>query len=75
MTRVGFFQDSVGGYLAQSKQTKGLGLWIGDYGTRVMHRGYRPFSVGVVDSLGEGFVRRTFLLTPQFQAEPCRWSR
>ena len=75
MTRVGFFQDSVVGYLAQSKQTKGPGPWTGDPGSRALRRGYRPFSVGVVDSLGEGFVRRTFLLTPQFQAEPCRWSR
>ena len=32
MTRVGFFQDSVGGYLAQSRQTKGPGPWTLDHG-------------------------------------------
>ena len=56
MTRVGFFQDSVGGYLAQSRQTKGPGPWTGDPRSRAMRLGYRPFSVGGVDLFGISFV-------------------
>jgi len=44
------------GYLAQSSQTKGPEPWTGDPGSRAPRLGYRPFSVGVVDSLGGNFV-------------------
>jgi len=42
MTRVGFFQDSVVGYLAQSKQIKGPGPWTGDPGSRTLRADTGP---------------------------------
>ena len=42
---------------------------------RALRLGPRAFSISLVNSFGDNFVRRTFLLTHQFQAEPYRCSR